>query len=122
MFGNNYGYGSNAWNSPYGTAIPAQSASSIMCVIVHTEDEVQRYMVAPNTTVLLICFELKKFWLKGTDQNGVQAPLRVFDFDEKTAPMQQTQNAEMSEIRAELKRLSEAVAAMGVKQNVSEER
>ena len=120
MFGNNYGYGSNAWNSPYGTTMPVQAATSIMCVIVHSEDEVQRYMVAPNTTVLLICFELKKFWLKGTDQNGVQAPLRVFDYEEKTSPVQ-TPGSEMDEIKAELKRLSEAVAAMGVKQNVSNE-
>ena len=31
---------------------------------------------------MLISFYLKKFWLKGTGQNGVPLPIRKFNFDE----------------------------------------
>ena len=120
MYGN---YGNNAWNSPYGNVgaiMPTQSANSIMCVMVQTKEEVDRYLVAANTTVLLLCFPLKKFYLKGTDANGIQIPLREFDFDEKNPPAQ-TQNSELDAINEKLKKLEEMVAAMGVKQNVSNE-
>ena len=53
------------------------------CVVVQSEAEVQNYLVAANSTVLLISFNLKKFWLKGTDQNGIALPLREFEFTEK---------------------------------------
>ena len=125
MFGNNY-----AWNSPYGTnpygntgvAMPVQQANSIMCVMVQTKEEVDRYLVAANTTVLLMCFPLKKFYLKGTDANGIQVPMREFDFEEKNPPAQVVQgNSELDAINEKLKKLEEMVAAMGVKQNVSNE-
>jgi hypothetical protein len=66
-----------------------QGAGSIMTVFVHSEDEVIGYPVAAGVTVLLISFELGKFWLKSTSTSGVPQALRIFPFTEET-PKQET--------------------------------
>lgn len=43
----------------------------------------EAYPVAAGSTVLLIDFNSKKFWLKSTDASGFPQPLRSFDFVEK---------------------------------------
>ena len=58
-------------------------SSNLMTIQVNSEEEVNSYPVAAGTTVLLISFNLKKFWLKSTNTSGVPQPLRVFPFDEK---------------------------------------
>lgn len=72
-----------------GTAVvqPAQqqnNAGSIMTIFVSSEEEVNNYPVAAGLTVLLISFNLKKFWLKTTDTSGVPQQPRSFSFEEKT--------------------------------------
>ena len=74
--------------SPYPstpTASPQQQQSSLLTVFVSSEEEVNMYPVAAGVTVLLISFNMRKFYLKSTGKNGVPEPLRVFNFDEEAA-------------------------------------
>lgn len=77
--------------SPYNyqTAAPMsqlqqQASGNIMTIFIGSEEEANSYPVAAGTTVLLLCFQLKKFWLKSTSTSGVPEQLREFTFDEKT--------------------------------------
>lgn len=84
--------GSNFSPYNYQTAVPLsqqnpqpqQTPGSIMTIFVNSEDEVKNYPVAAGVTVLLLSFNLKKFWLKSTSTNGVPEGLRVFPFEEAT--------------------------------------
>lgn len=46
------------------------------------------YIVAPNTTVLLMDSETNRFFLKSSDASGMPLPLRVFEYTEKTGQIQ----------------------------------
>ena len=77
--------------SPYNyqTAVPMaqpqqQASGNIMTIFIGSEEEANSYPVAAGTTVLLLCFQQKKFWLKSTSTSGVPEQLREFTFDEKT--------------------------------------
>jgi len=52
---------------------PSATQNGLMTIFVNSEDEVNNYPVAAGLTVLLISFNLKKFWLKATDTSGIQA-------------------------------------------------
>ena len=41
------------------------------------------YLVAPNTTVMLMDSENDVFYLKSTDASGMPMPLRVFEYKER---------------------------------------
>ena len=51
-------------------------------VWVQGEAGAKSYLVAPNTSVLLMDSEEQKFYIKTTDQSGVPMPLRVFTYTE----------------------------------------
>ena len=92
MWGNNlYNYGQTP--SPL---------NGFYCVVVQSEAEVQNYLVAANSTVLLISFNLKKFWLKGTDQNGIALPLREFEFNEKIKQSVIPQSNELESLKTDI--------------------
>ena len=71
---------------------PTQPQNSILTVFVSSEEEVNLYPVAAGVTVLLVSFNLGKFYLKSTAKNGVPEVLRVFDFTEVTQNVQPNQN------------------------------
>lgn len=84
----------NNFTQPQITPVSQQQHSNgggFITIFVNNEDEVNNYPVAAGLTVILISFNLKKFWLKGTDTSGIPNQLRTFDFEEKT-PVQ-NQNA-----------------------------
>lgn len=62
---------------------PQQQQSSLLTVFVSSEEEVNMYPVAAGVTVLLISFNMRKFYLKATGKNGIPEPLRVFNFNEE---------------------------------------
>lgn len=74
---------------------PVQNNNSgnLFTVAVSSEEEVNNYPVAAGTTVLLISFNLNKFWLKKTGTNGVPEPLRVFPFKEEMQVVEQNNTA-----------------------------
>lgn len=72
------------YQSPLPMQQPQQQASgNIMTIFIGSEEEANSYPVAAGTTVLLLCFQQKKFWLKSTSTSGVPEQLREFTFDEK---------------------------------------
>ncbi len=85
---------------------PQQTPGSIMTIFVNSEDEVRNYPVAAGVTVLLLSFNLKKFWLKSTSTNGVPESLREFPFEETTP---QTQPAGSGVTREEFDSLSKKI-------------
>lgn len=56
---------------------------------VQGEAGAKSYLVAPNTTVLLMDSENQRFYLKSADVSGMPLPLRIFEYTEKA---QNTQN------------------------------
>ena len=62
-----------------------QQQSSLLTVFVSSEEEVNMYPVAAGVTVILISFNMGKFYLKSTGKNGVPEPIRKFSFSEDAA-------------------------------------
>lgn len=56
---------------------------------VQGEAAARSYLVAPNTTVLLMDSESQSFYLKSTDNSGMPLPLRIFDYTERAANVPQ---------------------------------
>lgn len=50
---------------------------------VQGEAGAKSYLVAPNTTVLLMDSENQRFYLKSSDASGMPLPLRIFEYTEK---------------------------------------
>lgn len=85
-----------------------QPSSNLMTIFVSSEEEVLNYPVAAGLTVLLLSFNLQKFWLKSTNTNGVPQPLRVFPFTEEIQQSTQVANNQNDLVtRDEFKALNE---------------
>lgn len=85
-----------------------QPSSNLMTIFVNSEEEVLNYPVAAGLTVLLLSFNLKKFWLKSTNTNGVPQPIRVFPFTEEIQQSAQTTNNQNDSVtREEFRALNE---------------
>ena len=63
-----------------------QPNNNVIVVPVQGESGASIYPVAAGNTVLLMDFNLKKFWLKATDINGLPAKFAAFDFTEVKPP------------------------------------
>ncbi len=64
---------------------PAQNQPAQNSIIwIQGEQAAKSYMVAPNTTVLLMDSESQRFYLKSSDASGMPQPLRVFEYTETT--------------------------------------
>lgn len=50
---------------------------------VQGETGAKSYLVAPNSTVLLMDSENQRFYLKSSDASGMPLPLRIFEYTEK---------------------------------------
>ena len=110
--------GINFAPSNYQTAVPLQqppqqTPGSIMTIFVNSEDEVRNYPVAAGVTVLLLSFNLKKFWLKSTSTNGVPESLREFPFEEKTVVPQPSTGVSREEFDSLSKKIDKLIADLG---------
>ena len=63
--------------------MPAQQNNSSL-IWIQGEQAAKSYLVAPNTTVLLMDSESQRFYLKSSDASGMPLPLRVFEYTETT--------------------------------------
>lgn len=63
-----------------------QPNNNVIVVPVQGESGASMYPVAAGNTVLLMDFNLKKFWIKATDINGLPAKFAAFDFKEEVKP------------------------------------
>lgn len=55
---------------------------------VQGEAGARSWLVAPNTSVLLMDSESNRFYLKSSDASGMPLPLRIFEYEEKTGKPQ----------------------------------
>ena len=62
-----------------------QQSGQNSIIWIQGEQAAKSYMVAPNTTVLLMDSESQRFYLKSSDASGMPQPLRVFEYTETTA-------------------------------------
>ena len=60
---------------------PVQNNQSSL-IWVQGIEAAKSYLVAPNTTVLLMDSEKERFFLKSSDASGMPLPLRVFEYTE----------------------------------------
>ena len=87
------GYNNYPQSNSYPQSIPQQIAptpsapqnQNTSLIWVQGEAGAKSYMVAPNTTVMLMDSESERFFLKSADASGMPAPLRIFEFKEVTA-------------------------------------
>lgn len=85
---------------------PTGGNSSLMTVLVSSEDEVNNYPVAAGMTVMLMDFSHKRFWLKSTAMNGVPQAPRVFSMEEITPQPLKIQNDQNGVTREEFDTLN----------------
>lgn len=62
---------------------PPQNQPNSGLIWVQGETGAKSYLVAPNTTVLLMDSENQRFYLKSSDASGMPLPLRTFEYAEK---------------------------------------
>lgn len=93
---------------------PQQQSGNIMTIFVKSDEDANNYPVAAGTTVLLISFNLKKFWLKSTSNSGVPEQLREFSFEEKTViPVQNQTGVTREEFDSLSKKIDKLISDLG---------
>ena len=70
--------------TPTAPAQPTSQTNTNGFIWVQGENGAKSYLVAPNTTVMLMDSEAKRFYLKSSDASGFPMPLRVFEYEELT--------------------------------------
>ena len=102
-------------SAPTSPVNQAQNTGSFMAVFVNGENEVNNYPVAPGLTVMLIDFNLNKFWLKSTGMNGVPQPIRTFPFEEEVLPVsnQNGNSVSREEFEALNSKLDKLISELG---------
>lgn len=68
---------------PNQTQTPSQQVQQSSIIWVSGETGAKSYLVAPNSTVLLMDSENQRFYLKSSDASGMPLPLRIFEYTEK---------------------------------------
>lgn len=66
--------------------MPQPQSGSNGLTWVQGETGAKSYLVAPNTTVMLMDSENDVFYLKSTDASGMPMPLRTFEYKERKSP------------------------------------
>jgi len=89
-----------------------QPSNNVIVVTVQGEQGASMYPVAAGNTVLLIDFNLKRFWLKATDINGLPARFAAFDFTEVVKPAAQGDTDNFVS-RSEFDELKKAIDQLG---------
>ena len=108
----------NGYNHPYFNPVPDQLAqlrtpnAGTVPTWVQGEAGAKSYLVAPNTTVLLMDSESERFFIKTADAIGMPLPLRLFEYHEtslnratndfKADPTNYVTREELNEILANL--------------------
>lgn len=64
--------------------VQSQQQNNNSLIWVQGETGAKSYLVAPNSTVLLMDSENQRFYLKSSDASGMPLPLRIFEYTEKT--------------------------------------
>ena len=68
--------------APQQPVVQQQPQSNNGLIWVQGEAGAKSYLVAPNTTVMLMDSENQRFFLKSADASGMPLPLRTFEYKE----------------------------------------
>lgn len=88
--------------------VPQQAQNQNGLIWVQGEAGAKSYLVAPNSTVMLMDSEAQRFYLKSSDASGMPLPLRIFEYTEKaqnapnSAPASQSMDLSSYATKAEL--------------------
>jgi len=86
-------------------AIQAPNPSNDGIVWVQGESGAKSFLVAPNKTVLLMDSEAQRFYIKTSDASGMPLPLRIFEYNEKKASVEDALHSDGYVTREEYKDL-----------------
>lgn len=109
-YGNHMYQNNNAIQQQFTNQQAPQNTGSFMTIPVQGEAGANLYPVASGNTVMLIDFDLNKFWIK-SNVNGIPQRLRSFSFSEEIQG--QTQNQQISAVsREEFDKLADSVSKL----------
>ena len=81
-------------NNGWGGGVQTQRATNMMSVVPITDAQtVRSYPVAANNTVFFIDFNNNRFYIKSTNEYGIQNPTRSFTFTEEIQQIQNQTNS-----------------------------
>lgn len=83
----NYPYGTSSTYFPLGNTAPQPRQQTVFDYVLG-EQAAKSYILAPGTRALLMDSEQPIFYIKTVDANGMPAPLRIFDYTERTTQPQ----------------------------------
>lgn len=95
-----------------------QQQNNNSLIWVQGETGAKSYLVAPNSTVLLMDSENQRFYLKSSDASGMPLPLRIFEYTEKAqnasnnASVAQTMDLSSYATKAELETFKNEIASI----------
>lgn len=95
-----------------------QQQNNNSLIWVQGETGAKSYLVAPNSTVLLMDSENQRFYLKSSDASGMPLPLRIFEYTEKAqnasnnASVAQTMDLSSYATKAELETLKNEIESI----------
>lgn len=133
-----YPYQPNYFSTPYQSqtqqpqmvAQQAQTSANNGIIWVQGESGAKSYLIAPNTTVMLMDSESNKFYLKSADASGIPLPLRKFTYSEDAPEAQNSvisvngnnsptydAKGEIEALKSELEALKEKFAESEKKDN-----
>ena len=72
---------SNYQNVPYSVSGNSSQNNGILVVPIQSNDSVATYPVAAGTTVMLMNYPAKKFWMKSTGQDGLTQTITEHNFE-----------------------------------------
>jgi len=130
---NYYPYQPNYFGSPYQpqqqmSAQQSQTSANNGIIWVQGESGAKSYLIAPNTTVMLMDSESNKFYLKSADASGIPLPLRKFTYSEDTSEAQNSaipakdNNPKAYDAKGEIEALKSEIEALKAKFAESEKK
>ena len=78
------------------TQLQVQPQQPVVVILKNGIAEVNDYLVGAGQSAWLIDYADKTLYIKSTDTSGMPLPLRIFDFNERTAAQNVTESADMS--------------------------
>ena len=79
------------------------------------------YLMAPNSTVMLMDSESETFYLKSTDTAGMPLPLRIFDYKERTQNVPQCSQTDSKSLSEQFVTREEYEALLGKYEDIEKQ-
>ena len=106
-FNNNGQFGMNSF-----PGMQEVNQNPFFIAFVNGDAGANAYLVGAGKIGLLFDFNMGKFWIKETDNNGIPKPIRTFTFNEETPKPQVVQMNDNAVSREEFATLTQSVTAL----------